>query len=141
MSSTSEIRDNKFNNSTIDGKVQQQNVNISLDKVAEHMLESSKTEQNLTTEKLRNTNEELQKAKENYKAVTEKVQKVAIEHPVPETDNQMLHQIAGSVFRQEKDFQELKNMMNQDKSRDLFLYTGIGVLIGSFLIGFSQFKK
>ena len=49
------------------------------------MIEAAKIESKEQTEKLRSTNEELEKVKENYKAVTEKVQKVAIEHPVPET--------------------------------------------------------
>lgn len=104
---------NKFDNSAFDGKQyheQQQNVNISLDKIGEHMREAAKIESNLKeqTEKLRNTNEELEKVRENYKAVTEKVQKVALEHPVPETENQAFHHI-------EKDLQEVKEMLQKQK--------------------------
>ena len=123
---TSEVRDNRINNSTIDGKVQQQNtynnIGIPLETVGEQMRVAAITEQNLKeqTERLRNTNEELEKVKENYKDVTEKVQKVAIEHPVPETENQVItiQQIAGIVSRLDKDSQERKiALQKQEKEK------------------------
>ena len=143
MSRETLIKSNNFLNSNFNEeqyheKVQQNTVNINLEKIGDHMQESAKTENNLKiqTEQLRKTNEELEIARKNYKNVTEKVHKVAIEHPVPGFENEILP----SLMRLEK--QQVENqkeiIQRQKNTRDIVILAIIASV--GFSI-YSQFKK
>ena len=134
MSRETLIKSNNFLNSNFDEKqyhekVQQNTVNINLEKLGDHMQESAKTENNLKiqTEQLRKTNDELEKARKNYQTVTEKVHKVAIEHPIPGHENEIMQ----SLIRLEK--QQVENQ-KEILQRQKIIFAVIAAVAGLFSI-------